>query len=78
MPDRPIRHGPILPAAVLTRAGDWHGPLLMMVSPSDRTVDPAATRFFYAATNAASARRSEQHSAGHILPLGYSHEKVAE
>lgn len=50
----------------------------MMVSPSDRTVDPAATRFFYAATNAASARRSEQHSAGHILPLGYSHEKVAD
>ena len=64
--------------AIRPRAADWRGPLLMVVSPSDEIVDTAATRFFFAATNAAPAKLQEQHAAGHVLPLDYGHGKLAE
>ena len=40
-------------------------------------VDSAATRFFFAASNAAPARLAEIHAAGHVLPLDYGHDKLA-
>ena len=64
--------------AVRPRAADWRGPLLVAISPSDQIVDVAATRFFFAATNAAPAKLCEQVAAGHVLPLDYGHDKLAE
>lgn len=65
-------------AAIQPRAADWHGPLLMIVAPADQIVNTAAaTKFFFAATNATPARLSEQHAAGHVLPLDYGHLQVA-
>ena len=64
--------------AVRPRAADWRGPLLVAISPSDQIVDVAATRFFFAATNAAPAKLCEQVAAGHVLPLDYGHAKLAE
>ena len=65
--------------AIRARAADWRGPLLMIVSPSDRIVDPgAATKFFFAAAGAAPAKLQEQHAAGHVLPLDAGHDKIAE
>ena len=64
--------------AIANRAADWHGPLLMVVSPTDQIVDTAAsTRFFFAATNASPAKLSEHHSGGHVLPLDAGHELIA-
>lgn len=63
--------------AVPSRAAEWRGPLLTIVSPSDQIVATAATRFFFAATNAAPARLTEQYSAGHVIPLDTGHEIVA-
>ena len=63
--------------AVQGRAAEWRGPLLTIVSPSDQIVETAATRFFFAATNAAPARLTEQYSAGHVIPLDTGHEIVA-
>ena len=64
--------------AIRPRAADWRGPLLMVVSPSDQIVDSAASKFFFAATNAAPAKLQEQYSAGHVLPLDAGHGKIAE
>ena len=64
--------------AVRPRAAEWGGPLLTIVSPSDQIVDVAATKFFFAATNAAPAKLSEQYSAGHVLPLDRGYGKIAE
>ncbi len=65
--------------AIHARAGDWRGPLLMIVSPSDQIVDPgAAAKFFFAATGAAPAKLQEQHAAGHVLPLDAGCDKIAE
>ena len=64
--------------AVRPRAADWRGPLLVAISPSDQIVDVAATRFFFAATNAVPAKLCEQVAAGHVLPLDYGHDKLAE
>ena len=64
--------------AVRPRAAEWRGPLLAIVSPSDQIVDVAATKFFFAATNAAPSKLSEQYSAGHVLPLDHGHDKIAE
>jgi alpha-beta hydrolase superfamily lysophospholipase len=65
-------------AAIRSRAADWRGPLLMIVSPSDQIVDTsAATTFFFAATNAAPARLSEHHAGGHVLPLDRGYDKIA-
>ena len=63
--------------AVRSRAADWHGPLLVAISANDRIVDSSATRFFFSATNAAPARLSEAHAAGHVLPLDYGHDALA-
>lgn len=63
--------------AIRPRAADWRGPLLMVVSPSDQIVDSAASRFFFAATNAAPAKLQEQYSAGHVLPLDAGHDMLA-
>lgn len=63
--------------AVRPRAADWRGPLLMVVSPSDQIVDTAATRFFFAATNATPAKLQEQYSSGHVLPLDAGHDQLA-
>jgi len=66
-------------AAIRPRASDWHGPLLMVVSATDQIVDTAAaTQFFFAATNAAPARLSEQYAAGHVLPLDFGHRQLAD
>ena len=64
--------------AIRLRAAEWRGPLLTIVSPSDQIVDGAAIRFFFAATNAAPAKLSEQHAAGHVLPLDYGHDAIVE
>ena len=64
--------------AVRPRAAAWRGPLFMAIAPSDQIVDSAATRFFFAATNAAPARLSEIHAAGHVLPLDFGHDKLAD
>lgn len=63
--------------AVRPRAAEWRGPLLTILSPSDQIVDSAATRFFFAATNAAPAKLQEQNSAGHVLPLDSGYPQVA-
>ena len=64
--------------AIANRAADWHGPLMMIVSPSDQIVDTeASTRFFFAATNASPAKLSEHHSGGHVLPLDEGHDILA-
>jgi esterase/lipase len=63
--------------AVRPRAGDWRGPLLMVVSPSDQIVDTVATKYFFAATNAAPANLSEHYAGGHVLPLDAGHDKIA-
>ncbi len=63
--------------AIRSRAADWRGPLLMVVSPSDQIVDSAATKYFFAASNAAPANLSEHHSGGHVLPLDTGNEKIA-
>jgi len=64
--------------AIAPHAADWHGPLLMFISPTDQVVDSAAsTRFFFAASNAAPARLVEHHSGGHVLPLDTGHDKIA-
>lgn len=63
--------------AIAPRAAEWRGPLLTVISPADQIVDSAATKFFFAATNAAPARLAEQYSAGHVIPLDYGHDKVA-
>jgi len=63
--------------AVGPRAADWHGPLLMIVSPSDQIVyTPASTKFFFEATNAHPTRLSEHHAGGHVLPLDKGHESI--
>ncbi len=64
--------------AVRPRAADWRGPLLVAISSTDQIVDSAATKFFFSATNAAPARLSEFHAAGHVLPLDYGHDKLAD
>ena len=64
--------------AIRPRAAEWRGPLLAVVSPSDQIVDAAATKFFFAATNASPSKLAEQYSAGHVLPLDRGHEKIAE
>jgi len=65
--------------AIAPCAADWHGPLLMILSPTDQIVDPgASTRFFFAATNAHPARLVEHHSGGHVLPLDTGHAKIAK
>jgi esterase/lipase len=63
--------------SIRSRAADWRGPLLMVVSPSDQIVDTAVTKFFFAATNATPAKLMEQFSAGHVIPLDHGHDKVA-
>ena len=63
--------------AVRNRAGDWQGPLLAVVSATDQIVDSSATRFFFAATNATPAKLGEEHAAGHVLPLDYGHQRLA-
>ena len=63
--------------AVRPRAAEWRGPLFMAIAPADQIVDSAATRFFFAASNAAPARLTEIHAAGHVLPLDYGHDKLA-
>jgi alpha-beta hydrolase superfamily lysophospholipase len=64
--------------AIRPRAADWRGPLLMVVSPSDQIVDTdAATRFFFAATNARPAGLSERFSGGHVLPLDTGFPQIA-
>ncbi len=66
-------------AAIRPRASEWHGPLLMVTSATDQIVDTAAaTKFFFAATNAAPARLTEQHAAGHVLPLDFGHRQLAD
>ena len=64
--------------AIRPRAADWRGPLLMAIATSDQIVDSSATKFFFAATNAAPANLSEYHASGHVLPLDYGHDKLAE
>lgn len=64
--------------AVRPRAAEWHGPLLVAISSSDQIVDSAATKFFFSATNAAPANLAEFHAAGHVLPLDYGHDKLAQ
>ena len=64
--------------AVRPRAADWRGPLLMILSPSDQIVDAAASKFFFAATNAFPARLSEHYAGGHVLPLDTGHDQIAE
>ena len=64
--------------AVRPRAGEWRGPLLAVISASDQIVDSSASRFFFAATNAAPAKLGEEHAAGHVLPLDYGHERLAD
>ena len=64
--------------AVRPRAADWRGPLLVAISATDQIVDSSATQFFFSATNAAPAKLSEVHAAGHVLPLDYGHAKLAE
>ena len=63
--------------AIRPRAAEWRGPLFMAIAPADQIVDSAATRFFFAASNAAPARLAEIHAAGHVLPLDYGHDKLA-
>ena len=63
--------------AIRPRAVDWRGPLLMVVSPSDQIVDSSASKFFFAATNAAPAKLQEQYAAGHVLPLDAGHGQLA-
>ena len=64
--------------AIANRAADWHGPLLMVISPTDQIVDPAASaRFFRAARNAAPSRLVESPSGGHVLPLDTGNETLA-
>jgi alpha-beta hydrolase superfamily lysophospholipase len=64
--------------AIRPRAADWNGPLLVVVSPDDQIVDPAATRaFFAAATRARPAELVEQPGAGHVLPLETGHPVLA-
>jgi alpha-beta hydrolase superfamily lysophospholipase len=63
--------------AVRPRAAEWRGPLLTLISPSDQIVDSAATKFFFAATNAAPAKLQEQHAAGHVLPLDAGYPQLA-
>lgn len=63
--------------SVRPRAADWRGPLLAVISSSDQIVNSAATKFFFAATNATPAKLSEQYSAGHVIPLDHGHDKVA-
>ena len=64
-------------AAIRPRAGDWHGPLLMAIAANDQIVDATASKFFFAATNAAPAALAQYHAAGHVLPLDYGHDKLA-
>jgi len=64
--------------AVQPRAADWHGPLMMVVSPSDQVVyTPASTKFFFEATNAHPTRLTEHHAGGHVLPLDTGHESIS-
>ena len=64
--------------AISNRAADWHGPLLMAISPTDQIVDPAAsTRFFRAARHAAPSKLVESPSGGHVLPLDTGNETLA-
>ena len=64
--------------AIANRAADWHGPLLMVVSPTDQIVDTAAsTRFFHAACNASPSQLVKHHTGGHVLPLDTDNESLA-
>ena len=64
--------------AIANRAADWHGPLLMAVSPSDQIVDTTASmRFFQAARNASPSRLVEYSAGGHVLPLDTGNEAMA-
>lgn len=63
--------------AIRPRAAEWRGPLLMVVAPSDQIVDSSASKFFFAATNAAPAKLQEQYSSGHVLPLDAGHNQLA-
>lgn len=64
--------------SVRPRAAEWDGPLLMVVSPTDRVVDtPTSAKFLFEATNARPARLSELYAGGHVLPLDFGHEKIA-
>ncbi len=64
--------------AIVHRATDWHGPLLMVVSPSDQIVDTdSSTHFFSSATNASPAKLVEHPSGGHVLPLDTANEIIA-
>lgn len=62
---------------IAPRAAEWRGPLLTVVSANDQIVDSAATKFFFAATNAAPAKLQEQYASGHVIPLDFSHDKTA-
>ena len=62
---------------IAPRAGEWRGPLLTIVSANDQIVDSAATKFFFAATNAAPAKLQEQYASGHVIPLDFSYDKAA-
>ena len=64
--------------AIRPRAADWTGPLLVVLSPDDQIVNPAATRaFFAAAARARPAELVEQPGDGHVLPLEASHPALA-
>jgi len=64
--------------AVGPRAADWHGPLMMVVSPTDQVVyTPASTKFFFEATNAHPTRLTEHYAGGHVLPLDKGHESIS-
>ena len=64
--------------AIANRAADWHGPFLMVVSPSDQIVDTTASmRFFQAARNASPSRLVEYSAGGHVLPLDTGNEAMA-
>jgi alpha-beta hydrolase superfamily lysophospholipase len=65
--------------AISERAADWQGPLFVAVSPTDQIAAPAAAaRFFAAAVHARPARLVEQAEAGHVLPLDFGWETLAE
>lgn len=65
--------------AIQGRAADWHGPLWMCIATEDLVVDSRASeRFFFAATNAQPARLVSAYAAGHVLPLDYGWERLAE